>query len=246
MVKETIMTERLYLNDCYIRNFNAKTVEITPKGVILDRSAFYPEGGGQLGDRGTLKWENGETTVINTCHLQGKVVHEVESVEGLEVEMQIQGELDWIRRYQMMRAHTAQHCISRFFQINYYAETVSNQLKTTINRLDLSPLSKLPSEKLNEISAQINKLLSSNMPVSISFLPRKEAISFLKEKEYQTQYLDMVPKSVQDFRIISIDEYDWAACAGTHIRNTTEIGEITLNKTENKGKQRERIYYTIN
>ena len=101
------------------------------------------------------------------------------------------------------------------------------------------------SEELNKISAQINEIISSNMPVSISFLPRKEAISFLKDKEYQTQYLDMVPKSVQKFRIVSIDNYDWAACAGTHVQNTSEIGYISLENTVNKGKLRERIYYTL-
>lgn len=239
------MTTRLYLTDCYVQKFTGKIIELLPNGIILDQSAFYPESGGQLGDQGILKSKNGEIVVKNTRQQRGKVVHEVKSIEGLEEGMCIQGEIDWGRRYQMMRAHTAQHCISRFFQVNYQAETVSNKLKTSINRLDLSPLSKLPSEKLSEIAAQINELLSSNMPVSISFLPRKEAINFLKDKEYQTQYLDMVPKSVEKFRIVSINNYDWAACAGTHVHNTSEVGHISLEKTENKGRLRERIYYIL-
>ncbi|UCG04327.1 MAG: alanyl-tRNA editing protein [Candidatus Heimdallarchaeota archaeon] len=239
------MTERLYLVDCYIQDFAAIIKEILPTGIILDRSAFYPESGGQLGDQGKLKTENLEIIVKNTRQQRGKLIHEVETIEGLEVGIEIKGELNWVRRYQMMRAHTAQHCISRFFQINYSAETVSNKLKTSINRIDLSPLSKLSLEELNEIAAQINKLISSNMPVSISFLPRKEAINFLRDKEYQTQYLGMVPKSVKEFRIISINNYDWAACAGTHVQNTSEIGYITFEKTVNKGKLRERIYYSV-
>lgn len=239
------MTERLYLNDCYIREFTAKVIELTP-GVIFDRSAFYPEGGGQVGDQGVLKWKGGKSAVINTRQRENKVIHELESTEGLEVGMHIQGELNWVRRYQMMRAHTAQHIISRFFQVNYQAETVSNQLKPTTNRLDLFPLTKISPNELKMISTQINEIISEKMPVLISFLPREEAKSFLKEKEYQTQYLDMVPKAVQEFRIISIDEYDWAACAGTHVNNTVEIGQISLDKTVNKGKQRERVYYYLN
>ncbi|MFX1282855.1 MAG: alanyl-tRNA editing protein [Promethearchaeota archaeon] len=239
------MTYRLYLKDCYIRDFNAKIAEITPKGITLNQSAFYPEGGGQLGDRGVIEWEEGETSVINTHQRQGKIIHELESIEGLNEGMQIKGKLDWSRRYQQMRAHTAQHCISRFFQVNYQAETVSNQLKTTSNRLDLSPLHKIPSKELNKISNKINDLISTNMPVIISFLPRDEAISFLKEKKYQTHYLNMVPKSVQEFRIISINDYDWAACAGTHVKNTSECGHISLYKTVNKGKLRERVYYSL-
>ncbi|UCE13460.1 MAG: alanyl-tRNA editing protein [Candidatus Heimdallarchaeota archaeon] len=239
------MTERLYLKDCYIRDFEATIVEITSHGVALDRSAFFPEGGGQLGDRGTLKWEEGELKVINTRQLQGKIIHELDIVEGLRVGMQIKGEIEWTRRYQLMRSHTAQHLISRYFQLHLQAETVSNQLKIEINRLDLSPLSKLSSDELNTITIQINALISTNMPVTISFLQRDEAIKFLEEKEYQTQYLDMVPKSVQEFRIISINEYDWAACAGTHVQNTSEIGQVFLEKTVNKGKQRERVYYSL-
>ncbi|MFX0013762.1 MAG: alanyl-tRNA editing protein [Promethearchaeota archaeon] len=239
------MTERLYLNDCYISNFSANILEINSKGVVLDRSAFYPESGGQLGDRGILRWEKEKISVINTRLDQGKIIHVLNSSNKLKEGMKIKGKLDWIHRYEMMRAHTAQHCISRFFQLKYNAETVSNQLKIGTNRIDLAPLSKISSEELKEISSQINILLSKNMPVSISFLPRKEAIEFLKEKEYQTQYLDMVPKNVKNFRIITIDAYDWAACAGTHVQNTSEIGKISLDKTEHKGKQKERVYYTL-
>ena len=239
------MTERLYLTDCYLQKFTGNIIEILPNGIVLDRSAFYPESGGQLGDQGVLKSDGEEIVVINTQQQRGKVIHKLNSTEGLEIGMQLQGELNWKRRYVLMRGHTAQHCISRFFQINYNAETVSNQLKTSINRLDLSPMSKITSEKLKEISDQINEIISRNMPISVSFLPRKEAIAFLKEKEYQTQYLDMVPKSVMEFRIVSINDYDWAACAGTHVRNTSEIGQISLEKTENKGKLRERIYYSL-
>ncbi|MHA2245820.1 MAG: alanyl-tRNA editing protein [Candidatus Hodarchaeales archaeon] len=237
------MTDRLYLNNCYIRDFSGIIVEITPKGVILNRSAFYPEGGGQLGDRGILKWKEKEIPIINTRQQKGKVVHELESAEGLKTGMQIEAEIDWQRRYHLMRAHTAQHIISRYFQLNFQVLTVSNQLKTTSNRLTLSPLSKI--SDLTTVSAEINSLISKNMPVSISFLPREEAINFLKEKEYQTQYLNMVPKSVQEFRIISINEYDWAACAGTHVNNTSECGHISLEKTVNKGKLRERVYYSL-
>lgn len=240
------MAVRLYLKNCYLRDFSATITELTTKEAILDQTVFYPESGGQLGDQGLIKCDNLEWKITNTRLRKGKIVHELESIEGLSVGMQIRGKLDWNRRYLQMRAHTAQHVISRFFQVKYQAETVSNQLKTTSNRLDLHPLSKISSDELTAISAQINDLIARDWPVVISFLPRKEAIRFLQEKEYQTQYLNMVPKSVQEFRIISIDEWDWAACAGTHVRNTSEIGRISLDKTVNKGKHRERIYYTLN
>lgn len=239
------MTSRLYLNDCYCRDFEATITHIFPEGVVFDRSAFYPESGGQLGDRGILKWGKNTENVTNTRQQKGHLIHLLDSTEGLEEGMSLHAELNWNRRYQQMRAHSAQHVISRFFQLNYQAETVSNQLKATSCRLDLFPLSKVSVEEQHDISGQINEIISRNMPVSISFLSRDEAIAFLKEKEYQIQYLNMVPKSVKEFRIVSIDDYDFAACAGTHIQNTSEIGKISLDKTVNKGKKRERVYYSL-
>ncbi|MFX0182637.1 MAG: alanyl-tRNA editing protein [Candidatus Hodarchaeota archaeon] len=239
------MTKRLYLTDCYCQNFEATITEILPEGVVFDRSAFYPESGGQLGDRGILKWGEKTVNVINTRQQKGQLIHLMDSNEGLEEGMTLHAELDWNRRYQQMRAHSAQHVISRFFQLNYKAETVSNQLKLNSCRLDLFPLSRVSVEELTDISGRVNEIISRNMPISISFLPRDEAIAFLKEKQYQIQYLNMVPKSVKEFRIVSIDNYDFAACAGTHIQNTSEVGKVFLEKTVNKGKKRERVYYSL-
>ncbi|MFX0051784.1 MAG: alanyl-tRNA editing protein [Candidatus Hodarchaeota archaeon] len=240
------MTKRLYLTDSYYRNIETTVVSVNSKGVVLDQTVFYPESGGQLGDRGKLKMKDKTVNVTNTKQQKGELIHELDSIDGLEEGMTVYVELDWDRRYQQMRAHSAQHVISRFFQLNYEAETVSNQLKTTSCRLDLFPLSKISVEELSDIFIQINDIISRNMSVSISFLPRDEAIEFLKEKEYQIKYLNMVPKSVKEFRIVSINDYDFAACAGTHIKNTSEIGKILIEKTVNKGKKRERVYYSVN
>ncbi len=249
------MINRLYLNDCYLDTFKAKIIEKTTwvqpgsdevqNFVILDQTAFYPESGGQLGDIGYLTSGKDSFKVTNTRQKQGKIIHELNSTERLEIGMSIEGKIDWDRRHKLMRVHTAQHIISRFFQINFKAETVSTSLKTANCRLDLHPLGKISSDELTSLSAEINEKVSEKMPVTISFLPRENAIEFLKKKEYQTKYLDMVPSTVKEFRIISINDYDWAACAGTHVKNTSEIGEITLLKTKNKGKLRERIIYSL-
>jgi len=242
------MTERLYFTDCYIKEFKATINEIYPNGIVLNKSAFYPEGGGQLGDRGKIYYGKDYKSVLkvkNTRQKQDKVIHELESTKGLETGMLVEGQLDWEQRYQQMRAHSAQHIISRYFQLKLKAETVSNQLKRASGRLDFSPLTKLTPKKLDAISEEINGKISKDMKITFVFLQREEAIAFLKEKEYQVHYLEMVPKSVKEFRIVSIDDYDWAACAGTHVRNSQEIGGIKIEKTENKGKLRERIYYSL-
>ena len=173
------------------------------------------------------------------------VIHETES-QDFKVGSEVEGKLDWNYRYRLMRSHSAQHVISRYFQVNYQAETVSTQLKFEKSRLDFQPLRKITPEELKKITKNINMILAKNLPISIKALPREEAFSYLREKKYQTRYLEMVPKSIKFIRIISIGEYDFAACAGTHVKNTSEISKTSLISTKNKGKLRERIFYTVN
>ena len=239
------MTKRLYLEDNYLKEFDAQIIEITSEGVVLDKSAFYPEGGGQIGDNGTLIHDDRVIEVANTRLKKGKIIHETSGAD-FKVGNEVTGKLNWEHRYKLMRSHSAQHVISRWFQLNFNAETVSNKLKYDKSRLDLYPLSKITPDQLETITVKINEYLSQNLEISITSKPRNEAIEFLKQKEYQIKYLEMVPKSVQDFRIVTIGDYDFAACAGTHVKNTSEIGRVSLLRTKNKGKMRERIYYIVN
>ncbi|MHA1978786.1 MAG: alanyl-tRNA editing protein [Candidatus Hodarchaeales archaeon] len=238
------MTERLYLENSYLKEFKAQIIEKAPNGVVLDKTVFYPESGGQVGDKGTLEIENRVINVTNTRLDKGKIIHEIPDTE-MELGVEVKGKINWDFRFRLMRSHSAQHVISRWFQLNLEAETVSTQLKYEKSRLDLHPLRKISSDELETIEKSMNEYLFQNLPISITSRPRKEAIEFLKEKKYQIKYLEMVPKSVQDFRIITIGEYDFAACAGTHVENTSEIGEIKLWSTKNKGKLRERIFYSV-
>ncbi|MHA1215242.1 MAG: alanyl-tRNA editing protein [Candidatus Hodarchaeales archaeon] len=242
------MTKRLYLEDNYLKSFEAKVEKITENSIILDQTAFYPESGGQPGDKGKIFSGALNFDIIDTRQHKGHIIHIVESSDDLSflnIGSFVKCHIDWDRRYRFMRAHTAQHIISRFFQINYTAETVSTQLKPDTSRLDFHPLNKLTLPDLQEITDDINAILSKNLNVNIFFLPRDEAIDYLEKKDYQTKYLNMVPNSVKEFRIVAIDDYDWAACAGTHVSNTSEVGSIKLERIKNKGKLRERIFYSL-
>ena len=107
------MTERLYLTDNYISEFQAKIIDITPKGVILDKTAFYPESGGQLGDRGTLEINDKTFNVTNTKLDKGKILHYI-SEKDLSTNAEVKCKIDWDFRYKLMRSHSAQHIISRW------------------------------------------------------------------------------------------------------------------------------------
>ena len=239
------MTEKLYLSDSYLQEFDTEITSISENSVTFNQTIFYPESGGQPGDRGTISTKDVIYTVKNTKQSRGQIFHVLNSVEGLNLGTIIHGKIDWNLRLKFMKSHTAQHLISRYFQINYKAETVSTQIKQDRSRLDFHPMNKLSKSELEQVNEEINKVISQNIPISITFLPRKEAITFLQTKEYQTKYLEMVPESVVNFRIVEIRDYDWAACGGTHVKNTSELGSVNLTEMKNKGRNKERLFYTL-
>ncbi|MHA1994216.1 MAG: alanyl-tRNA editing protein [Candidatus Hodarchaeales archaeon] len=238
------MTKRMYLVDNYVKDFRSTLIKTDTEGLVLKETYFYPEGGGQPGDKGTLFINDQAVKVKNTRIKQGEIIHETDTLD-FPVGAEVEGKIDWKYRNILMRSHSAQHVLSRYFQVNYQAETVSTQLKAAKSRIDFQPLGKITPEELEKIANDINMILAKNLPISIKTLPREEAFSYLREKKYQTKYLEMVPKSIKSIRIISIGEYDFAACAGTHLNNTSEIGKISLISTKNKGKLRERIFYSV-
>lgn len=238
------MTLLLHMNDNYLKEFDATVINSGDGYVVLDRTAFYPEGGGQTSDQGELS--NDETTIF---------IKEVRKVEGEIRHLfdgryftfgdKVHGVLDWERRYECMRFHTCQHVLSRYLQINYDVETKGNNISPGESRADYTPLESFDEEMKREVEAGVNTILRQNLPVEIRNMPRAEAITFLEEKDYQTRYLEMVPKSVKEFRVLLIGDYDAASCAGTHVSNTSEIGEIRIGKSKNVGAGVRRIYFKL-
>lgn len=239
------MTELLHMRDNYIQEFEAKIVELGEGFIVLDRTAFYPEGGGQVGDQGSLFDNDSHVRISNTVKLEGKIQHLVEGEHSFETGSKITGKLDWERRYECMRFHTAQHVLSRYLQIHYDAITVGNQITPGKSRADYSPLESFDAEMKAEVEKGVNHILAQNLDVTLTFMPRDEAIQFLGEKGYQVRYLEMVPKSVKEFRILAVGDYDAASCAGTHVKNTREIGGIRIGKSKNVGAGKRRIYFSL-
>ncbi len=183
-------------------------------------------------------------------------IHEVRKVEGeighftnddiqFVAGVNVHGELDWEWRYECMRFHTAQHVLSRYLQLNYGLETVGNMITPGRSRADYSPLEDFGEEMKREVEAGVNSILIQNLDVATQFMARQEAIEFLRDKGYQTRYLEMVPESVTEFRVLVIGDYDAASCAGTHVSNTSEIGKIQIGKSKNVGAGKRRIYFSL-
>lgn len=235
-------TTMLYMQDNYIKTFDAQVVSVGENYVVLDKTAFYPLGGGQESDQGILKFDEQSNVITGVRRESGEVRHFLEQPEILpKVGDTVTCELDWERRYTHMRYHTAIHILSRYMQLEFDAEVVGNNISTRNGRADFNLTVALTNEELQKIELGVNEIIKKNLSVELNFMPRADAISFLNEKGYQTDYIDMVPASVKTFRIISVGDYDFASCAGTHVANSSEIGVIKVIKRRSLGVGKERI-----
>lgn len=236
------MTDMLYMKDIesnYLREFDAKVVARGFDHVVLDRTAFYPLGGGQPSDTGRLEWPGGKAEVREVTKKDGVKHHLVQNPDM--VPDQVHGVIDWERRLAHMRMHTAQHIVSGVAYDLWKARTVGNQLYHDRSRIDFAPV-KFTDEMVAELEARVNEILASGAAVEIVNMPRAD---LERDVDAQRANLDLLPKSVQELRVVKVAQFDTCPCAGTHVRSLAEVGRVKVVKRENKGKDRERITYEL-
>jgi misacylated tRNA(Ala) deacylase len=234
------MTETLYMPDIesnYIREWDAKVEKRKKDYVVLNKSAFYPVGGGQPSDTGWLEWSGGRARVREVTK-KGIIKHHI---DGELPEGDVRAVLDWDLRYGHMRMHTTQHIVSGIVYDEFGARTVGNQLYADKARVDFHPIS-LTEDNLGMIEAKSNEVIAKNIDVRISEELRSELEKRVNEERCN---LDLIPKSVSNLRVVEVMGFDVCPCAGTHVRNTQELGSVKIVKRENKGKDRERIVYVL-
>ncbi|MBA3044776.1 MAG: alanyl-tRNA editing protein [Candidatus Thermoplasmatota archaeon] len=234
------MTEILYMPDIeanYIREWDAVVVAKGDDFVELDRTAFYPEGGGQPTDTGWLEWAGGRARVKMVAK-KGSYKH---FIEGQLPEGKVHAVLDWDRRYDHMRMHTAQHIVSGVVYDAFGARTVGNQLYHDRARVDFHPI-KFTDEQLAAIEKQANEIIARQIDVRITQEQRAELEKRVNEERCN---LDLIPKSVSNLRVIEVAGFDVCPCAGTHVRNTRELGKVHIQGCESKGKDRCRLTYEL-
>ncbi len=241
-----LSTHLLYMDGidrCYDTAFEARVVASKPDYVVLDQSLFYPLGGGQNWDTGRLESEEGQVWDVTEVTKRGPVKHVVGSDHGLEVGDAVRGEIDWDRRYAHMRMHTAQHLVSGLaYEMFGGTRTVGNQIHTSRSRIDFRPVDFTP-EMLGDLAAAANDVIRAAKPVSDVTMTRDEINAIMPEARTN---MDLLPRSVQELRVIRIgDDLDLCPCAGTHVRNTGEIGEVQVLRRKSKGKGTQRVEYTL-
>jgi misacylated tRNA(Ala) deacylase len=231
------MTKKLFWDDAYLKDFDARIVSVDGNQVVLDQTAFNPRGGGLVGDLGTL----GNVKVLDTVKGVGdSIVHVVEQSAGLTAGSTVHGVLDWDRRHRIMRMHTSAHLLSSIFNKETGALITGNQIEPDKSRIDFS-LENFDREKMLLHCKQANEAIEKNPPVKTYFMRREEAMKI----PGIIKLAAAAPPDVKELRIVEIEGYDTQADGGVHVKALGEIIRVDPLKFENKGKSNRRLYFTI-
>lgn len=239
-------TDALYLDDSTVRRFEAQVVRVLdgPPRVVLDRTQFYPEGGGQPADHGVVS-ADGRDWAVRDVQKRDTIYHELDGGPP-ETGTTVSGELDWERRHAHMRYHTAQHLLSALLLESYDAPTRGNQLYADRARLDVEH-DRFTETDLADMEAGMNDLVEAERAVTWYTMERERAE---RELDPERTRIELLPESIRELRIVEIagagdEPYDRTACAGTHVRNTREIGTVVVTGRETGGSGRERLHFEL-
>jgi misacylated tRNA(Ala) deacylase len=238
------MTELLYLLDSYIRTFEATVIAVNAElhAVILNRTAFYPGGGGQPCDLGTLTHNGMPLRVAKVQKVDGQVAHILTPESPLpEIGAAVIGELDWERRYKLMRTHTALHILSAVIFRNYGAQVTGGNMEPGEGRLDFE-FETLHGDFVRTVEAALNAEVAAARPIRVRLLPRDEAFQI---PDLIRTKVNLLPPEIAEVRVVSIEGLDVQADGGTHVRNTAEVGAIRITDYKSKGKINKRIYIAV-
>ena len=230
-------------NPNYVRRFEARVQKSHEDWILLDRTAFYAEGGGQPSDVGLLTWDGGEARVTHVSK-RGAVKHQVEGPlppGGAPVH----GEIDWDLRYAHMRNHTSQHLLSALVWDRFGGATVGNQIGAEGSRVDFDR--RFTQDEMRDLENAVNAVVARDLPLRIYEAPRAD----VEARTGQRALLGRLPQSVKVLRIVEILDPDNAAsvdycpCAGTHVMRTGELGRMEIVARESKGEGKDRLAYVL-
>jgi misacylated tRNA(Ala) deacylase len=235
------MTILLYQQDSYIKEFDAVVTHVneTDRAVILDRSAFYPGGGGQPYDTGTLEISGGIYPVKKVRKGPEGSWHFLGSENGLPVVNTLaHGIIDWDRRYKLMRTHSALHILCGVIFRDYGAQVTGGDMEPLKGRMDFE-FETLTKDLIAVIEESVNREVTLGHPIHVKILPREEAF---KIPDLIRTKINLLPPDIKEVRTIEIEGLDLQADGGTHVNNTSEIGTIRITDYKSKGKINKRIY----
>ncbi len=234
------MTYPIFHHDAYVREFDACVAAVDGSLVALDRTAFFPGGGGQPCDAGTLITNAGPVAVTGVKRLDGDIWHAVEGAPP-EPGSNVRGEIDWETRHKLMRTHTALHTLCGVIWRDFGAHVTGSNMTPLAARMDfeLEQMSVDFAERVEELA---NTEIAKARPISVRFLPREEA--FAHPDLIRTK-INLLPEGIAEVRVVDIDGLDVQADGGTHVATTAEVGRIRITGHESKGRINKRLRIAI-
>lgn len=227
------MTENLFREDSYLQNCKATVLATDDESIVLDRTVFYPLGGGQPGDTGSISWNGGEATIVDTRYGEGGAIrHVVEAGSALPTEgSEVTATIDWDRRYLHMRMHTALHLLGSVLQ---YGVTGGN-ISAAKSRLDFDMEDTIDKEK---VTADLQALVAADNAVTCRWISDAELEA---QPELVRTMSVQPPKGAGQVRLLEIEGVDLQPCGGTHLKSTGEVGQVRIGKVEKKGRRNRRV-----
>ncbi len=234
------MDNALYMDNCYLKEFEATVESVKDdKYVVMDKTAFYPLGGGVACDTGVLLRDDKEFPVVYVGKFDDKISHEV-SKPGLKAGDKVIGMIDWERRYNLMKLHTAAHLLASIFHNKGNALITGNKIEPDNARMDFS-LENFDKQIIDDYCKLANEAIQKNAPVKIHYMKREDALKIPD----MVKLANKMPPDVEILRIVEIEGVDRQADGGCHVNSLKEIGEIEILKIENKGKSNRRVYFDV-
>lgn len=230
------MTIEIHQTDAYAREFEAVVERVEDDSVALDRTAFYPGGGGQPADRGRLIWEGGSASVEEIARRDGVLLHRLDGAPP-DIGTAVRGQLDWERRYALMRTHTALHILCGVVWRDHGAQVTGGNMRPLSGRLDFE-LESLTAELVGEIEDKLNAEVEADRPIRVQILPREQAEEI---PDLIRTKVNLLPDWLTEIRTVEIVGLDLQADGGTHVASTSEVGRIEIARYKSKGRINKRI-----
>ncbi|OGO48381.1 MAG: Ala-tRNA(Pro) hydrolase [Chloroflexi bacterium RBG_16_63_12] len=238
------MTEALYHSDAYLKEFDAVVTAVEGHAVALDRTAFYPGGGGQPNDQGTLA-DGARTWKVTRVRKAGADVwHELDGdLSGLQdlTGLAVHGAIDWERRYKLMRTHTAMHILCGVIFRDYGASVTGGNMEPLKGRMDFE-FETMRQEFVRQIEEKINVEAAAARPVKVKILPREEAFQI---PDLIRTKINLLPEGIAEVRTVEIEGLDLQADGGTHVANTREVGPLRIVDYKSKGASNKRLVLAL-
>lgn len=234
------MTEKLYLTQMYLKEMDAEAVSVDGTELVLDRTVFYPTGGGQPNDTGTIVTGEKQYKVIDVKKSGDDVIHTLDRPFEEPVGTAVHGAIDWERRYPLMRFHSAMHLIDGVIRVHFHSSGMctGGQIYTDHARIDFD-FDGMNREKAQEIIAKTNEVAEEGHDILIKHMPQAEALG--NPELVRTGPGRELISKLSVVRVVDISGVDMQADGGTHVKNTRDIGKLVLTEFKNNGKRNKRV-----